>query len=208
MAATYPPFVNAYKKIPDLFKEIQKAAVPSKFTNDFVTTKLGLKSSSFRAMIPLLKKLGIIDNANVPTDVYKKIKDVSKAGGILAQQIKSTYADLFSASEFAQDLSRKDLTDKLISITGAATDDKNIPNVAGTFIELCKLANFDSDLNENGSEDLDEENEEDTSNNKGKFVTKNQLGIGYTINLNLPATTDIEVFNSIFKSLKEHILGD
>ena len=34
---------------------------------------------------------------------------------------------------------------------------------------------------------------------------QSNLGISYTINLNLPATTDIQVFNAIFKSLKEHI---
>lgn len=32
------------------------------------------------------------------------------------------------------------------------------------------------------------------------------LNLGYTINLNLPATSDPEVFNAIFKSLKEHLL--
>ena len=32
------------------------------------------------------------------------------------------------------------------------------------------------------------------------------LRLGYTINLNLPATTDVAVFNAIFKSLKEHLL--
>ena len=30
--------------------------------------------------------------------------------------------------------------------------------------------------------------------------------LGYTINLNLPNTNDIAVFNAIFKSLKEHLL--
>jgi hypothetical protein len=33
-----------------------------------------------------------------------------------------------------------------------------------------------------------------------------QLRVGYTINLNLPETTNPEVFNAIFKSLKEHLL--
>lgn len=32
------------------------------------------------------------------------------------------------------------------------------------------------------------------------------LRLRYTINLNLPATTDVAVFNAIFKSLKEHLL--
>ena len=32
------------------------------------------------------------------------------------------------------------------------------------------------------------------------------LNLSYTINLNLPATSDIAVFNAIFKSLKENLL--
>jgi len=32
------------------------------------------------------------------------------------------------------------------------------------------------------------------------------LNLGYTINLNLPATSDPEVFDAIFKSLKQHLL--
>lgn len=35
-----------------------------------------------------------------------------------------------------------------------------------------------------------------------------KISLSYTINLNLPASKDVEVFNAIFKSLKEHILGD
>jgi hypothetical protein len=33
-----------------------------------------------------------------------------------------------------------------------------------------------------------------------------ELKVGYTINLNLPETTNPDVFNAIFKSLKEHLL--
>ena len=32
------------------------------------------------------------------------------------------------------------------------------------------------------------------------------LNLSYTINLNLPATSDVAVFNAIFKSLKENML--
>ena len=42
------------------------------------------------------------------------------------------------------------------------------------------------------------------------FVQTSTQGVGlnhsYTINLNLPATSDISVFNAIFKSLKENLL--
>ena len=69
--AEYPPYVNAYNGIPTLFNKIKTAAVPPKFTVDFLGTVLDMKSSSYRAMIPLLKKLGFIDSANVPTQAYK-----------------------------------------------------------------------------------------------------------------------------------------
>ncbi len=55
----YPPYVNGYGGIPKLFAKIKEATVPPKFTQDFLTTVLGLKSSSYRAMIPLLKRLWV-----------------------------------------------------------------------------------------------------------------------------------------------------
>jgi len=43
---------------------------------------------------------------------------------------------------------------------------------------------------------------------RGEVVQPQSLGLnlGYTINLNLPATSDPEVFDAIFKSLKQHLL--
>jgi hypothetical protein len=40
----------------------------------------------------------------------------------------------------------------------------------------------------------------------GKELAK--IGLSYTINLNLPATTEIEVFDAIFKSLRENLLRE
>jgi hypothetical protein len=37
-------------------------------------------------------------------------------------------------------------------------------------------------------------------------VQSNGLNLSYTINLNLPETSDVEVFNAIFRSLKENLL--
>lgn len=53
---SYPPYVNAYGAIPKLFEKIRDASVPPKFNQDFLETALELKSSSHRALIPLLKK--------------------------------------------------------------------------------------------------------------------------------------------------------
>ncbi|MDR2407924.1 MAG: DUF5343 domain-containing protein [Bacteroidales bacterium] len=203
MPVSYPPYVNAYGNLQKLFDAIQQASVPSKFTLDYINTILNLKSSSYRAMIPYMKKLGFIDQANVPTQLYKDYRDTSSSKIIMAKAIKNAYPDIFASSEYAYKLSQSDLTSKLKTQTGAANNDKIIPCVVGSFMALCKLANFDS--KEQPIKNPDTKLEISSAEVENKPLGA-KIGLSYTINLNLPATTEIDVFNSIFKSLKEHIL--
>ena len=63
----FPPYLNAHNGIASLFPKIREAQVPTKFTNDFLASVLGLKSSSHRALIPLLKRLDFLDAFAGPT---------------------------------------------------------------------------------------------------------------------------------------------
>jgi len=212
MAIEYPPYVSGYGGIPVLFKKIKEAAVPTKFTQDFLSTSLGLRSSSFRAMIPLLKKLGFIDQANVPTEAYRNVREASLAGSVIAEQLRAAYKSLFTANEYAYKLDKKDLTEKLRIITGAGEDDANIPNVAATFLELSKLAKWEGAAvkpkqKEKNAERQEQANQGGGGDGQGQGIG-GRLGLSYTINLNLPATTEIEVFNAIFKSLRENLLRE
>jgi hypothetical protein len=196
----YPPYVDAYGKIDELFKKIQEAQVPTKVTNDFLYTVLGLKSTSYRVMIPLMKRLGFIDEANVPTAYYRDYRDPAKSKIIIARLIKSAYKDLFATNEYAYKLRKEELIPKLNTVLGAPADDKQTPKVIGTFLSLCSLADFES-------QEIIETVEHPKEVGQGLPQTlAPKLGISYTINLNLPATTDIEVFNAIFKALKENLL--
>jgi hypothetical protein len=209
--ADYPPYVDAYGSISKLFDAIIKAAVPPKFTQDFISTILGLKSTSYRAMIPLLKRLGFIDQANVPTEAYKKYRDETLSRSVMANQIRSAYADLYKAHEYAQKLGPTELQGKLRTILGVGEDDATVPKVSGTFSALAKLADF-----ENKGVPMTEEGKSQGFGNvqgtrppdgtEGHRGITTKFGLSYTINLNLPATTEVEVFNAIFKSLREHIL--
>lgn len=203
MAVEYPPYVNGYGGIPKLFAAIREAAVPPKFTQDFLNDVLNLKSSSYRAMIPLMKKLGFVDPANVPTQAYRDVRDPAQAGRVMAERMREAYKTLFNANEYIYNLDKPTLTSKLRSVLGAGEDDANIQYVAGTFAELAKLAawagvaapkpNPPADARQGGG-------------GSGKELGK--IGLSYTINLNLPATTEIEVFNAIFKSLRENLLRE
>jgi hypothetical protein len=207
--AEYPPYVNAYNGIPTLFQKIKTAAVPPKFTVDFLSTVLDMKSSSYRAMIPLLKKLGFIDVANVPTQAYKDFRDDSLSGSVMAERLREAYKPLFQANEYAWKLNKGDLTAKLKSLTGASEDDQYIPSVAATFLALSQLARWEGGAPKK-KEPVAEE--VDTGGNGARKredeFAEGRLRLSYTINLNLPATTEIEVFNSIFKSLRENLLRE
>lgn len=208
MPSEYPPYVSGYGGISRLFAKIKEAAVPPKFTQDFMTTALDLKSSSYRAMIPLMKRLGFIDQANVPTQTYRAFRDKSLSGNVMAERLREAYKSLFMANEYAWKLSKKELQEKLKSLLGAGEDDQAIPTVASTFLELSKLANWEgtaphvkASVKEDGEPQVDRPD-------VLAGVFKGRLGLSYTINLNLPATTEIEVFNAIFKSLRENLLRE
>lgn len=206
--AEYPPYVNAYNGIPTLFNKIKTAAVPPKFTVDFLGTVLDMKSSSYRAMIPLLKKLGFIDSANVPTQAYKDFREDSLSGNVMAERLREAYKALFQANEYAWKLSKKDLTAKLKSLTGVADDDQYIPSVAGTFLALSELAKWEGSAPKKKEPTTDDIDKGDGARKREKEFPDERLRLSYTINLNLPATTEIEVFNAIFKSLRENLLRE
>ncbi len=208
----YPPYVDATGKLSDIFTEIKKASVPPKFTQDFLSTVLGLTSSSYRAMIPLLKKLDFLTGDSIPTQAYKDYRDDNLSETVLAEKVKSAYADLYRASEYAHKLNREELSNKLRTLLGAGKEDKNISKVAGTFLELVKLSNFDKPKKTKPVEPEKEQIKESpipkTETHIEPIRVNKKFGISYTINLNLPATTEIEVYNSIFKALKENLLDE
>jgi len=205
----YPPYVFSYGNLKNLLDGIKKASVPTKFNRDFLSTMLGLKSSSYHAMIPFMKKIGFIDQSNTPTQFYKDFRDdeeISKR--MMTDRIKEVYSDIFQANEYAYKLDKQQLMLKIKNITGAGEDDKIIPAVIGTFQTLCEYADFESTIRpQKIKKEIQPRDEKILEMKKGE-TREIELGISYTINLNLPATNDIEVFNAIFKSLKEHILNE
>lgn len=211
-----PPYVNAYGILGKFLEKIQTASVPTKVTRDFLSTVLGLKSSSYQAMIPLLKRLGFLDPNSTPTQRYKDFRSTSKSGFVMAKALQEGYADLYKGNEYAEKLDKNELLDLVATVTGASKEDKTLGCVVGTFSELKKFATFDvaeipEDIGDEETEDATEDVEEKEENSGVGISTKKtkvNFGISYTINLNLPASTEVKVFDAIFKSLKKNLLDD
>lgn len=204
MAEQQLPYVTAYGNITKALEKIQHAATPDRFTQDFLATKLGLKGGTPKPVIPFLKRIGFLGSDGVPTDLYKRFRNSSEAGAAAFQALKTGYQPLFEANEYAHDLSDKDLKGLIISQTGLEGSSSTLGAILGSFKALRAFSEAT----------VGEAEESDTSTPAAPAAsssTQADLGgisLGYTINLNLPATTDVAVYNAIFKSIREYLIGN
>jgi hypothetical protein len=210
MAAEFPPYVGATGILNSVLKKIVEAPPPPRFTQDFLTTKLGFKKGSANAVIPFLKRLGFLGSDGVPTDIYNRFRNPSKGGHALAQGMKSGYSDLYSRNEYWHNLDKKELSGLIIEATGTSPNSSTLKAILQTIDVLKQYAKFDED-GENGAEEPIEKIIQVKTNEQGNPKIKNSqndlgINLSYTINLNLPETSDITVFDAIFKSLKENLL--
>ena len=199
------PYVPGYGIIAKALNKIKVAATPERFTQDFLSTKLALKGGTPKPVIPFLKRMGFLGSDGVPTDLYKRFRNSPYSGGAAAEALKVGYQALYQINEYAHDLSDEDLEGAVVQVTGLGPGSGTVKAIMGSFKALKEFARFDREAKEASAEQAGEEvHIEEPVGEPTKRAHK--LGLSYTINLNLPATSDIAVFNAIFKSLREHLL--
>jgi hypothetical protein len=204
------PYLNAYGVITKTLDKIIQAATPMRFTQDFLSTKLAIKGGSAKPVIPFLKRTGFINSDGSPTDLYNKFRNDSLRGGAAASALGVGFETLYEMNEYVHDLNDNDLKSLIVQATGAASGSSTVKAIVGSFKALRAYADFDA--KEVPAEGTPEEpKKEQPLPSAEKKAAKSggpslDLKLGYTINLNLPATTDIAVYDAIFKSLKGHLL--
>lgn len=209
------PYLLTNKRLPDLLDKIQSAAVPQRFTFEFLK-KLGFGSSNDRAFVSLLKKLGFLDPSAAPTARYSAYRHKAESRRILAEAIRDLYSDIFSLDENAHKSKREHVGGIISRITGQ--DERQVRLMTSTFMDLCKLADFDAVPTEPESEIDDVPAGEEplpptppaqqisAPHISAPHATNSTISFRHNIEIHLPATTNIAVYNAIFKSLKEHLI--
>jgi Family of unknown function (DUF5343) len=205
------PYITAAGNIPKALNAIKSAATPERVSQDFVKTILGISGGSGDQMTSYLKKLGFADSTGTPTDIYKRFRSNDSASKLAcAEAIRHGYNPLFVKNEFCYKLNDADLKGLMVEVTGQAADSNAISFIFSCFKHLKQFANFESVAPVPVITQFDNQ---DRSDDKPDFSQPNNssklgLSLSYTINLNLPATSDVAVFNAIFKSLKENLLKE
>lgn len=200
------PYVGACGNITKVLNKIQTAATPDRFTHDFLGTKLGLTGGSATPLVPFLKRTGFLKSDGAPTDLYKAFRNDALRGAAAAQAVRTGYAPLYEVNEYLHELSDKDLKGVVVQATGFDANSSTVKSIVGSFKALKTFADFDA--KPHAQDDVEEEDDAPDPkplSGSGRGA-RTEIKLGYTINLNLPATSDVAVFNAIFKSLKEHLI--
>jgi len=196
-----------------MFKIIEGTA-PEKFTTAHLK-KIGFGASNDRTMVPLLKDLGFLSTEGVPTHRYHDYRNTARSKKVLGEALKEAYSEIFHIT------ANPSQTDKP-AIKGLFKSTHNVSDqvagfMANTFLVLLEIADVSHGVENEKSKPhteppkVEKQKEQDVPiENHGVPSIAHQVipNLRYNIEIHLPATKEIEVYNSIFKSLKEHLLDD
>lgn len=196
------PYAQSPDKLTSLLKTIPTIGKPDSFDTKRLQS-LGYTSSHDAKLLNVLKYLGLIEDkkGGGPTEVWQELR--TSFGKTLGRQIKDSYSDLFSIYPNAHQKDTESLRAFFTANTSVGAD--TVHKITATFQTLIALAEFDkSGKNTEPTTD----NEVEVEPVKRKIIQESQSTHG-TININiqlqLPSDPSGEVYDKLFKSLKEHI---
>ena len=202
-------WVGAANRIPDLFNKIRDGQAPSQVTIQLLKD-WGFSSSADRAFIPLLKSLGFLTPTGQPTQRYHDYRDHSRSQAVMAEALRDAYHDIFLIKAHPTKSDTAAVTGKFKSYHNASDDVAQ--RMAKTFFGLLALADLSSAAeppqqqpSNAGGVPLSEPTSPHPAPAAG-IIGANGVGLHYNIQIHLPATKDVEVYNAIFKSLREHFV--
>lgn len=202
-------YLTLTKNLESIINSVINAKAPDRFTNKFLED-LGYKSSNDRLVVGMFKALGLLDDSGQPLQRYYEFLDQTQTGKILAIGIEEAYGDLFNLRKDAQNMSNDEVKNKLKTLTQGQKSDKVIGLMAMTFRAFCDLADWSEETEIQGSSEntavQNERNDFAGFEKRGSKVPKTDMNLHYNIQIHLPETTNMAVYDAIFQSLKKHLL--
>lgn len=200
-------YMVSNKNLPAIMQKIIEGAAPDKFTLAHLKG-IGFTSSNDQGVIPLLKDLKFLSADGTPTTRYHAYRDKSQSRKVLGEALREAYEDLFHINEHPSESDRQAISGRFKSTHNAT--DLVAERQSATFLALLKLAELPTvgklthkHVEHAAIAEPTPAKPERTQQNIPAFS-----GLRYNIEVHLPATKDVEVYNAIFKSLREHLLDD
>jgi hypothetical protein len=216
LANTMPdsyPYIISNNKIEPILSRVRSAAKPTRFSRETLNN-WGFTASNDRAMVGVLKELGFLTENGTPTEFYDRLRDPNDWRYVLGERMRDLYADLFAIDTSINVAPDGEIRGAISRVTGK--DDETVRRYYSTFKALAGLAKFEPRPTRGGpaveerSETPGEEERQRVSTPPSppaavhtEHEPRRKPDFHYNIQIHLPVTTDITVYNAIFKSLKD-----
>jgi len=204
-------YLLSTKNVDAIFDKIIGGIAPEKFNIEHLKA-LGFASSHDRAIVPLLKDLGFLTPDGTPTARYHAYRDRSKSKSVMAEAIRDAYSDVFHLNEKPTLADRPSVEGLFKSKLNSS--DRVAQIQAMTFYALLARADLNtatpttSPLPDQIVRDEIRHDSELSPEQEGTTARRSlPTQFHYTIQVHLPATKDLEVYNAIFRSLRENLLA-
>lgn len=198
-----------YTHAPGVFKKalegIITAGQPERFTSNFMDTMLGVSGGSSRYVPPLLKKMNFLTSDGTPTDLYTSFRTEGSRSSAAYAGLKNAFGELFQRNEFIHKANEPEVRDNIVAITGLTKNDPYVNSIWATFKVVRDFITGDPATQQPKSElpGATDDKLQKPTNDSGPT----RLGLVNNINIVLPESTNIDVYNLIFQSLRANLLS-
>lgn len=185
--------------------KIPTAEKPPVFNIDFLGSVLETTGGASRPIIPILKNTELLNQSGAPTELYAQFQTEGGRAVAALQAMRNGFPEIFRRNSYAHTVSEAALVDLLVAITGLTKSDRVLKAMLSTFQvfqAFAKGAKLDAPMTEPLASGGPHEETPSNDANRSK-----PLQLVYNINVVLPETTNVEVFNAIFKSLRSNLLN-
>jgi hypothetical protein len=197
-------YLPSTKNLDEILKKLVDGVAPDKFTTEHLRS-IGFTSSNDRAVIPLLKDLGFLAPDGSPTARYNAYRDPSRSKAVLAEALREAYEDVFHIREVPTTQDRAAVEGVFRTKLNSSTRVAEMQ--AMTFFALLRSADLKAQPSRPSVPESVKRRAPDTEVVETPTVVRGQLNTELHYTIHLPATKDIEVFNAIFRSLRENLLS-
>ncbi|GAA4240243.1 DUF5343 domain-containing protein [Actinomadura meridiana] len=203
-------YLASTKNLGPILDRMVEGVAPDKFNAEHLKS-IGFTSSNDRALIPVLKDLKFLTADGTPTVRYQEYRDRSRSKEVMGESLREAYGDIFRIREIPTPADRPAIEGLFKSKHNSS--DRVAQLQAMTFMALLSKAvlasgrdrgrEVEGDENSDRFREVSVETTQPTLSTKSSVLTTE---LHYTIQIHLPATKDIEVFNAIFRSLRDNLL--
>ncbi len=202
------PYAQTKKSLKGTIDKMPMIGVPVKVDEKFLSS-IGFSSPNDLAVVKVLRFLDFVDKVDQPTQVWRSYRNPEVAKSVMANAIRTAYADLFAQHPNANVTNNSELSTYFAANTNSGPD--VVRKTVSTFITLCEYADFGSvsasgvsESNPNGAETRLEAQNNDNGI-KPPALPDQQPALHIDIQIHISPSADADQIDNIFRSMAKHL---